>query len=151
MGKGLGGFVMAAVFVGGILAIGHFFGSSGTSDEEASIYDRIGGTEGITQVIDNFVGYAAADDMINGRFTDVDIDNFKRLMVEQVCEATGGPCTYSGRSMLEAHRGMGVTEMEFEIVAKHFSQAMKDAGVGQEEHDAIMGVAGSMHDDIVGH
>ena len=150
MAKGIGGFVLAAVFLGIIFGIGHFFGSSSTSDEEASLYDRIGGTEGITEVIDTFVGFAAADDMINGRFTDVDIPNFKRLMVEQVCEATGGPCTYSGRSMLEAHRGMGVTETEFEIVAGHFSHAMKEVGVGDEEHDIIMGVLAGMHDDIVG-
>ncbi len=148
-----GGLVLTAVFVGAILAVGHFSGGLpwSVSDDGESLYDRIGGTDGITVVVDNFVANVAADEMIIDRFAETDIPNLKRLMVEQVCEATGGPCSYSGRSMLQTHTGMGVTEMEFTIIAEHFAAAMDQAGVGQAEKDTIMGVLGSMHDDIVGH
>lgn len=78
------------------------------------------------------------------------MDNLKRLLVEQVCEATGGPCTYSGMSMLDTHKGMGITEDEFGALTGQFSAAMTTAGVSQEDHDTIMGVLGDMHDDIVG-
>ena len=72
------------------------------------------------------------------------------LLIEQVCEATGGPCKYSGKNMLDAHKGMNITEAEFGIIAAHFAAAMSDAGVNVEDNGTIMGVLAGMHDDIVG-
>ena len=128
-----------------------FAGSSVTlSAETKSLYDKIGGTEGITTVVEVFLANVGADDRINSRFANTDLDNLKMLLIEQVCEATGGPCTYSGKTMLDAHKGMDITEEEFGALAEQMSKAMLSSGVGQEEHDAIMGVLGGMHDDIVG-
>lgn len=118
--------------------------------EEKSLYDKIGGTEGITTVVGAFLTNVSGDDRINARFANTDIDNLKRLLIEQVCEATGGPCTYSGKNMKDAHTGMDITEEEFGALAEQMSKAMLSSGVGQEEHDTIMGVLGGMHDDIVG-
>ena len=56
-----------------------------------------------------------------------------------------------GKSMREAHTGMGITEAEFAIIAGHFAAAMDQAGVSAQDHAAIMGVLSGMHDDIVGH
>ena len=129
-----------------------FFAASSVtlSAETKSLYDKIGGTEGITTVVEVFLANVGADDRINSRFVSTDLDNLKMLLIEQVCEATGGPCTYSGKTMLDAHRGMDITEEEFGALAEQMSKAMLSSGVGQEEHDTIMGVLGGMHDDIVG-
>ena len=129
-----------------------FFAASSVtlSAETKSLYDKIGGTEGITTVVEVFLANVGADDRINSRFVNTDLDNLKMLLIEQVCEATGGPCTYSGKTMLDAHRGMDITEEEFGALAEQMSKAMLSSGVGQEEHDTIMGVLGGMHDDIVG-
>ena len=129
-----------------------FFAASSVtlSAETKSLYDKIGGTEGITTVVEVFLANVGADDRINSRFANTDLDNLKMLLIEQVCEATGGPCTYSGKTMLDAHRGMDITEEEFGALAEQMSKAMLSSGVGQEEHDTIMGVLGGMHDDIVG-
>lgn len=118
--------------------------------EEKSLYDRIGGTQGITTVVEAFLTNVSGDDRINSRFANTDIDNLKRLLIEQVCEATGGPCTYSGMNMKDAHTGMDITDEEFGALAGQMSKAMLSSGVGQEEHDTIMGVLGGMYDDIVG-
>lgn len=117
----------------------------------AGLYKKIGGQEGVATVIDNFLGNVGDDDRVNVRFVNTDMDVFRGHMIDQVCEATGGPCKYMGRSMLEAHQGMGITDEEFGIIAGHFSAAMNSAGVGEEEHDTIMGVLGGMKGDIVGH
>lgn len=133
------------------VALFFFAASSVTlSAETKSLYDKIGGTEGITTVVEVFLENVGADDRINSRFANTDLDNLKMLLIEQVCEATGGPCTYSGKTMLDAHRGMDITEEEFGALAEQMSKAMLSSGVGQEEHDTIMGVLGGMHDDIVG-
>lgn len=138
----------------GIIALVSFLffatSSINISAEEKSLYDKIGGTEGITTVTDAFLANVGGDDRINARFANTDLDNLKRLLIEQVCEATGGPCTYSGKSMLEAHKGMDITDAEFGALAEQMSKAMLSSGVGQEEHDTIMGVLGGMYDDIVG-
>ncbi len=123
---------------------------SNESLADAELYDSIGGNDGVSTVVDNFLANVGGDDRINARFSGTDMDNLKRLLVEQVCEATGGPCTYSGMSMLDTHKGMGITEDEFGALTGQFSAAMTTAGVSQEDHDTIMGVLGDMHDDIVG-
>lgn len=124
--------------------------SATLSADEKTLYDKIGGTDGITTVVEAFLANVGADDRINARFANTNLDNLKMLLIEQVCEATGGPCAYSGKNMLDAHKGMDITEGEFGALAEQMSKAMLSSGVGQAEHDTIMGVLGGMHDDIVG-
>ena len=83
-----------------------------------SLYERLGGTEAITAVIDDFVARCAGDARINGKFARSDIARLKAMLVDQVIAATGGPATYKGRSMPETHRGMGVTAGEFEALVE---------------------------------
>ena len=114
------------------------------------LYERIGAQDGIATVVDGFLGKVGADDRVNGRFADTDMPKLRGLLIEQVCEATGGPCKYSGKNMLDAHKGMNITEAEFGIIAAHFAAAMSDAGVSVEDNGTIMGVLAGMYDDIVG-
>lgn len=114
------------------------------------LYERIGAQDGIATVVDGFLGKVGADDRVNGRFAETDMPKLRGLLIEQVCEATGGPCEYSGKNMLDAHKGMNITEAEFGIVAAHFAAAMSDAGVSADDNGTIMGVLAGMHDDIVG-
>jgi hemoglobin len=80
----------------------------------ATLYERLGGMDAIRAVADSFVARAAGDDQINAKFARTDVPHLKQNFVDQLCEATGGPCTYTGRGMREAHDGMGVTAGEFD-------------------------------------
>ena len=115
------------------------------------VYERIGYQSGVETVVDNFLANVAGDDRVNGRFADTDMAELRGHLIDQVCEATEGPCTYKGKSMLEAHTGMGVTEAEFAIIAGHFAAAMEQAGVSASDHATIMSVLSAMQNDIVGH
>ena len=106
--------------------------------------------EGIATVVDGFLGKVGADDRVNGRFANTDMPKLKALLIDQVCEATGGPCKDAGKSMLDSHKGMNITENEFGIIAAHFAAAMAGAGVQTDDNTTIMGVLAGMHDDIVG-
>ena len=64
----------------------------------------------ITAVVDDFVGNVAKDNRINKFFANTDIPRLKRLLVQQICAGSGGPCKYEGRSMREAHRGIDVAQ-----------------------------------------
>src|SRR5215813_14929805 len=72
--------------------------------QKKSLYDRLGGKDAITAVVDDFVANVAADKRINGFFAKADVPRLKRNLVDQICQATGGPCTYTGKDMRTAHK-----------------------------------------------
>src|SRR3990170_906105 len=88
------------------------------------LYERLGGQGAITAVVDTFVANVAADTRINAFFRGVDLPQLKRLLVEQICQATGGPCTYSGRSMRAAHTGMNITTAQFDALVEDLVRAL---------------------------
>ena len=84
----------------------------------ASLYERLGGLDAIEAVVDAFVARCAGDDRINRKFERSDVPRLKKMLVDQVCEATGGPCTYTGRDMRQTHDGMAVTAGEFDALVE---------------------------------
>ncbi len=115
----------------------------------ASLFERLGGLDAITAVVDSFVARCAADDRINGKFVRTDIPRLKKILVDQVCEAAGGPCTYTGRSMRETHDGMAVTDGEFAALVEDLVATLNEFNVPEAEQQELLGVLGPMRDDIV--
>ena len=70
-----------------------------------TLYERLGGIDAITAVVEDFRDRVAGDDRINLKFARTDLKRLTKMLIDQVCEATGGPCRYNGRSMKEAHAG----------------------------------------------
>ena len=117
---------------------------------QKSLYDRLGGQPAITAVVDDFVANVAADSRINRFFANSDIPRTKRLLVEQICAGTGGPCTYTGRSMRETHRGMGVTDADFNALVEDLVKSLDKFKVPAQEKQEVLGILGPMKRDIVG-
>jgi hemoglobin len=115
----------------------------------ASLYERLGGLGAITAVVDSFVTRCAGDDRINGKFGRTDVPRLKKMLVDQVCEATGGPCTYTGRGMRETHDGMGVTAGEFDALVEDLVATLDEFDVPKAEQDELLGLLGPMRSDIV--
>jgi hemoglobin len=115
-----------------------------------SLYDRLGGKDAITVVIDDFVANVAGDKRINARFAKTNIPHLKQMLVEQVCQATGGPCTYTGKSMLDAHKGMKITDAEFTALVEDLTQSLDKHGVPAAEKTELLTALGGMKGDIVG-
>jgi len=122
--------------------------------KEKSLYDRLGGKKAIVAVVDEFVGRVAADTRINGFFKDTAADPnrlaaFKGKLVDQICEASGGPCKYTGKDMKTAHAGMGITEADFNALVEDLVGALDKFHVAAEDKNALLGVLGPMKKDIV--
>jgi hemoglobin len=117
--------------------------------ERQSLYDRLGGKDAIVAVIDAFVARAAADRRINGKFARTDVPRLKAMLVEQVCAATGGPETYTGRGMRETHDGMGVTAGEFDALVADLVATLNEFKVPAPEQQQLVGILGPLRDDIV--
>jgi hemoglobin len=114
----------------------------------ATLYERLGRLDAITAVVDSFVARCADDDRINRKFERTDIARLKKMLVDQVCEAAGGPCTYTGRSMPETHDGMGVTAGEFDALVEDLVATLDEFDVPKAEQDELLGLL-AMREAIV--
>src|ERR1700757_1622051 len=117
--------------------------------QEKSLYDRLGGGGAITALTESWVARVGGDDRANGKFIRTDIERLMTEVVDQLCEATGGPCTYSGRSMLETHAGMKVTAGEFDVVMQHLGAALDELNFPKTEQDELVALLRPMRDEIV--
>jgi hemoglobin len=117
--------------------------------EMASLYERFGGLESITSVVDSFVARCANDDRINRKFERSDVPRLKKMLVDQVCEATGGPCTYTGRDMRPTHDGMAVTAGEFDALVEDLVLTLGEFDVPRAEQQELLGLIAPMRGDIV--
>lgn len=115
----------------------------------ASLYERLGGLTAITAVVESFVARCAGDDRINRKFERTDLPRLKKMLVDQVCEATDGPCTYTGRGMRETHDGMGVAAGEFDALVEDLVATLEEFDVPRAEQEELLGLLGPMRDEIV--
>jgi len=114
-----------------------------------SLYDRLGGKSSISAVVDQFVANVVADTRINGRFAITDIRKLKGHLVDQVCMATGGPCTYSGQDMKTIHAGMKISNGDFGAVVEDLMKVLDMFKVPAQEKGELLGLLGPMKKDIV--
>jgi hemoglobin len=119
---------------------------------EPSLYKRLGGREGIRGVVDDFVAALVADSRVNARFKDLkpaDVERVKTNLSDQVCEATGGPCSYLGKDMKTAHTGMRITEAEWNAGVEDLGKALDKRNVSQKDKNELLGLLAPMKNDIV--
>jgi hemoglobin len=118
--------------------------------QQRSLYERLGGQGAIVAVVDDFVANVAADNRINKFFAKTDIPRLKRLLVEQICAGTGGPCTYTGRDMKSAHAGMGINDAQFNALVEDLVKTLDKFKVPEKEKGELLGILGPMKPSIVG-
>lgn len=117
--------------------------------QETTLYDRLGGQVGIEAVVDEFLLNVAGDERINAYFSEIDLERLGRLLTEQICEATGGPCTYTGRSMGQAHAGLGITEADFNALVEDLVKALDTFVVPEQTQSQLLAILASLKEDIV--
>jgi hemoglobin len=116
---------------------------------QRSLYQRLGGQKAIVAVVDDFVGNVARDKRINGFFAKTDIPRLKRLLVQQICAGSGGPCVYQGRGMKQAHRGLGVRNRHFDALVEDLVRSLNKFNVPPREQGELLALLGPMRKDIV--
>jgi hemoglobin len=105
--------------------------------KEKTLYDRLGGKKAIVGFFKDTAGDPAR------------LAAFKGKLVDQICEASGGPCKYTGKDMKTAHAGMGITEADFNALVEDLAGALDKFKVATEDKNTLLGVLGPMKKDIV--
>lgn len=122
------------------------------SDVERSLYERLGGYDAVSAVVDDFAAKLFDDPVVGARFfgmSDDSREGFRQKNKNLVCAATGGPCQIISRSALQTHTGLGIKASEFNIVAGHLVDTLNKFGVPEREHNELMAIIGSLRPDIV--
>jgi hemoglobin len=117
-----------------------------------SLYERLGGKEAITKVVDAFINNVSHNDVIKKRFTKLSkekVEKFRTNLIAQICKETGGDCEYTGKSMKDAHKGMKITEPEWNATVSALKAALDESKVGQDEQNDLIAAIAPMKDDIV--
>jgi hemoglobin len=115
----------------------------------ASLYERLGGLDAITAAVDSFVARGAGDDRINQKFARTDVPRLKKEFTDQLCEATGGPCAYTGRNMRDTHAGMKVTDGEWDAFFQDLAAVLDEFKVPAAEQKELVDLLWPMRDEIV--
>ena len=123
------------------------------SEPEPTLYKRLGGREGIRGVVDDFVAFLVADPRVKDRFTKLtpaQVEKLKTNAADQICDATGGPCSYLGKDMKAAHTGMNITEVDWNATVEDLIKALDKRNVAKKDQQELIGLLAPMKKDIVG-
>lgn len=120
----------------------------------ATLYTRLGGIEAISAVTDKFLSNVASDATINSRFAATVADPYRlqllrNNLIDQICAASAGPCQYKGKTMMEAHDGMMITDEEFGALVGDLVGALDFYSVPATEKNELLTILGSLQPDIV--
>lgn len=123
---------------------------------EKTLFERLGGLDAITAVVDDFLPRLTGDALVmantnvKDRLAKADAKALRQHLIDQVCAAAGGPCTYKGRGMRESHVGLKITEAEWAAGAAHLVASLDKFKVGAKEKDELLAIVGSLKGEIVG-
>ena len=116
---------------------------------DKTLYESMGGESVLRIAVDHFADNVQTDDRINFTFAEADILKFKRLIFEQLCNLSGGPCKYTGRDMRTAHAKLSINNAEFNALAEDLYLALDQAGVPYRLQNKLMALLAPMQHQIV--
>ena len=124
--------------------------TGGDSSGAATLYDRLGKRDAIALVVKDFVEQRVAkDNRINAFFANADIPGLEAKLTDQICQASGGPCTYTGKDMKTAHVGMNIKDADFNALVEDLKASLDHFKVPAREQQELIGALAPMHDAIV--
>jgi len=119
-----------------------------------SLYKRLGGYDALAAVTDDFIGRLATDPKLGRFFVGLSTDSKVRVrqhVVDFLCVATGGPCKYTGRDMVTAHTGLGITEEDWDISVKALGDTLNKFKVPADLQQEVVSAIAPLKGQIVGH
>jgi hemoglobin len=123
--------------------------------KQPSLYERLGGTYSIATVVDDFIERLLVNATLNANpaikeaRTRVPKAGLKFHVTALVCEVSGGPCKYTGRTMKESHQHLNINQVEWDAMVVDFKTTLNKFKVPQQEQQELITIVGSTKNDIV--
>ncbi|MCW8327541.1 group 1 truncated hemoglobin [Photobacterium sp. SDRW27] len=145
---------MALFFIMLVSGTGFAYADSHERDTK-SLYSRLGGLQPISVVVSDFIDVIVVDDTLNANPA---IDAARKVVpsaylkyhvTAMVCQVTGGPCKYHGRTMKDAHSHLNITEKDWQQMVVLFKSVLDKHGVAETEQQELMTIVGSTKAEIV--
>lgn len=123
--------------------------SSPSLAADDSLFQGLGGRDGITRISNAAIDLSLEDPRTASTFADINVARVKRLLVDQICALSGGPCVYEGRSMKESHATTGLTNLHFNLLVEDLQIAMDREGVPFHTQNRLLALLAPMQRDVV--
>jgi hemoglobin len=117
--------------------------------DDMKLLEAFGGRDGLVKIMDDVMPRWVKNPRTRPFFESSDQERIKALLVEQFCVIMAGPCTYSGRTMEEAHRGMNVNEGAFFALVEELQVSMNKMKVPFAAQNRLIAALAPMHRDII--
>jgi len=117
--------------------------------EATTLYDRLGGADGIETVVDEFYDRMLDDEQMQPFFEDVDMERQRQHQALFISQVAGGPAEYSGENMRAAHRELDLTQDDFETVVSHLRAALAACGADEADTDEVIAAVRGLEDDVL--
>jgi len=123
--------------------------------QPSSLYDRLGGVYPIAAVVDDFIERLLVNTTLNANpairdaRAHVPKQGLKFQVTALVCQVTGGPCHYTGRSMKSAHARLNISEQEWRQMLAEFRKTLNKFSVPAAEQTELVAIVNSTKSDIV--
>lgn len=119
-----------------------------------SLYEHLGGAAGIAKIVDDIVAAHINNPAINARFLPYldkpeRVEEIKKHNRDFLGAGSGGPETYSGKSMLEAHRGMNINEAEYMAVMDDIMSALEKNGIDESARKDVLAITFGLKGEII--
>ncbi|MDZ7744999.1 MAG: group 1 truncated hemoglobin [Halobacteriales archaeon] len=116
---------------------------------QGRLYDRLGGREGIADVVDDFYAQLVGDDELGEFFANADIKRLRETQTDFLCEAAGGPETYDGPSVREAHLHVPFTPDHIERAVELLYQSLDEHDVADDDADAVVAAVAAYQEELL--
>ncbi len=124
-------------------------GCSGIQRADPNLYVVFGEKPGVQALVDDLLVRFADDELVAPTFANANIDRFRALFFEHLCELLDGPCRYSGDDMREVHRGLDIDETQFNAVVEHLIDAMDARGIPRTAQNRLIARMAPMRSDVI--
>ena len=116
--------------------------------DETTLYDKLGGHEGVTEIISDMLDYSLENPRISHIFDNSNIPRLEGLLVEHICSLTDGGCEYTGQDMDKSHAGLGIENKHFNALVEDLQKAMDDNDIPFRTQNKLLAILAPMHGDI---
>lgn len=123
--------------------------AAASSAHAANLFEQLGGEAKLRPAVDELVNIMLDDDRINFSFAEADLNKFKGLLYDQLCQLSEGPCTYKGRDMLTAHQKLKINNAQFNALAEDLYRAMSRVGIPYHAQNKLVAKLAPMQRDMV--